>query len=316
MTDILSLDSYTFLLNILIEYAPKIIFGFLFLFFGLRIIRKALNILDNFLKSKSIDESLRPFFKSLLSITLQVALIISVLSMIGVEMTSFLAILGAAGLAIGLALKDTLQNFAAGVMILFFKPFKVGDFIEYEGTKGTVKEIQIFNSVLTTVDNKRVIIPNGILQTSIVINYSSEDIRRIIWTFSIAYGDDFNKAKSILLEWINEDDRILKDKEPMVVISVLFFKKPSKTYPTTGSFDSLYSIDERLLNMMDSIPSVQIVLLFFSRKVEEVFCPCPKETIGVKNRRKKNFFISLASFYKLFQINLQQLMLLLFALLN
>ena len=221
MTDILSPDSYTFLLNILIEYAPKIILGFLFLFFGLRIIRKTLNVLDSFLKSKNIDESLRPFFKSLLSITLQVALIISVLSMIGVEMTSFLAILGAAGLAIGLALKDTLQNFAAGVMILFFKPFKVGDFIDYEGTKGTVKEIQIFNSVLITVDNKRVIIPNGILQTSIVINYSSEDIRRVIWTFSIAYGDDFNKAKTILLKWINEDGRILKDKDPMVVISEL-----------------------------------------------------------------------------------------------
>ena len=136
-------------------------------------------------------------------------------------MTSFLAILGAAGLAIGLALKDTLQNFAAGVMILFFKPFKVGDFIEYEGVQGTVKEIQIFNSILTTVDNKRVIIPNGILQTSLVTNYSSEDIRRVIWTFSIAYGDDFNKAKSLLLKWIKEDKRIIDDMEPMVVISEL-----------------------------------------------------------------------------------------------
>ena len=136
-------------------------------------------------------------------------------------MTSFLAILGAAGLAVGLALKDTLQNFAAGVMILFFKPFKVGDFIEYEGTQGTVKEIQIFNSILTTVDNRRVIIPNGILQTSMVTNYSSEDIRRVIWTFSIAYGDDFNKAKSLLLKWIKDDERILNDMEPMVVISEL-----------------------------------------------------------------------------------------------
>ena len=136
-------------------------------------------------------------------------------------MTSFLAILGAAGLAVGLALKDTLQNFAAGVMILFFKPFKVGDFIEYEGTQGTVKEIQIFNSILTTVDNRRVIIPNGILQTSLVTNYSSEDVRRVIWTFSIAYGDDFNKAKSLLLKWIKEDERILDDMEPMVVISEL-----------------------------------------------------------------------------------------------
>ena len=221
MSDILSVENYNFLFNLIVEYSPKIILGILFLFFGLRIIRRSINVLDNFLRSKKIDESLRPFFKSLLSITLQVALIISVLSMVGVEMTSFLAILGAAGLAIGLALKDTLQNFAAGVMILFFKPFKVGDFIEYEGVQGTVKEIQIFNSILTTVDNKRVIIPNGILQTSLVTNYSSEDIRRVIWIFSIAYGDDFNKAKSLLLKWIKDDKRIIDDMEPMVVISEL-----------------------------------------------------------------------------------------------
>lgn len=221
MSDILNTDNYNFLFNSIVEYSPKILLGIFFLFFGLRLIKKSISVLDNFLKSRQIDESLRPFFKSLLSITLQVALIISVLSMVGVEMTSFLAILGAAGLAVGLALKDTLQNFAAGVMILFFKPFKVGDFIEYEGTQGTVKEIQIFNSILTTIDNKRVIIPNGILQTSIVTNYSSEDIRRVIWTFSIAYGDDFNKAKLLLLKWIKEDDRIINDMEPMVVISEL-----------------------------------------------------------------------------------------------
>ena len=221
MSDILNTDNYNFLFTSIVEYSPKILLGIFFLFFGLRLIKKSISILDNFLKSRQIDESLRPFFKSLLSITLQVALIISVLSMVGVEMTSFLAILGAAGLAVGLALKDTLQNFAAGVMILFFKPFKVGDFIEYEGTQGTVKEIQIFNSILTTVDNRRVIIPNGILQTSLVTNYSSEDIRRVIWTFSIAYGDDFNKAKSLLLKWIKEDERILDDMEPMVVISEL-----------------------------------------------------------------------------------------------
>ena len=221
MSDILNTDNYNFLFNSIVEYSPKILLGIFFLFFGLRLIKKSISVLDNFLKSRQIDESLRPFFKSLLSITLQVALIISVLSMVGVEMTSFLAILGAAGLAVGLALKDTLQNFAAGVMILFFKPFKVGDFIEYEGTQGTVKEIQIFNSILTTVDNRRVIIPNGILQTSLVTNYSSEDVRRVIWTFSIAYGDDFKRAKSLLLKWIKEDERILDDMEPMVVISEL-----------------------------------------------------------------------------------------------
>ena len=221
MNDILSPENYSFLFNLIIEYAPRIVLGILFLFIGLRIIKRSIRLLENFLIKRKIDESLIPFLGSLLSIILQIALIISVLSMLGVEMTSFLAILGAAGLAVGLALKDTLQNFAAGVMILFFKPFKVGDFIEYEGTQGTVREIQIFNSILTTIDNKRVIIPNGILQTSMVTNFSSEDRRRIIWTFSIAYGDDFNKAKNLLLKWIKEDDRILNDQEPMVVLSEL-----------------------------------------------------------------------------------------------
>ena len=221
MNDILSPESYTYLFNLIIEYSPKILLGLIFLFVGNRAIKRVINILEKFLNNKKIDKSLVPFFRSLLSITLQIALIISVLSMVGVEMTSFLAILGAAGLAVGLALKDTLQNFAAGVMILFFKPFKVGDFIEYEGTQGTVKEIQIFNSILTTLDNKRVIIPNGILQTSIVTNFSSENTRRIIWTFSISYGDDYQKAKKLLLNWIENDKRIIKDHEPLIVLSEL-----------------------------------------------------------------------------------------------
>ena len=189
MNEILSPENYTSIFNLIIEFAPRILLGIVFLFIGLRIIKRSINVLEKFLNSKKIDKSLIPFFRSLLSITLQIALIISVLSMVGVEMTSFLAILGAAGLAVGLALKDTLQNFAAGVMILFFKPFKVGDFIEYEGTKGTVKEIQIFNSILTTIDNKRVIIPNGILQTSIVTNFSTE-------------GTYLNSKRSQLCFWI------------------------------------------------------------------------------------------------------------------
>ena len=124
MNDILSAENYSFLFNLIIEYALRILLGITFLFVGLSIIRRSINLLENFLIKRKIDESLIPFLGSLLSIILQIALIISVLSMLGVEMTSFLAILGAAGLAVGLALKDTLQNFAAGVMILFFKPFK------------------------------------------------------------------------------------------------------------------------------------------------------------------------------------------------
>ena len=148
-----NLNDYDFLISKSLE----IILGLAFLIFGIWIIKKFIISLEKLLKKKNIDPSLVSFLKSLLSISLQIALIISVLSMIGVEMTSFLAILGAAGLAVGLALKDTLQNFAAGVMILFFKPYRVWDWIEFEGISGSVKEIQIFNTILTTIENKRVI---------------------------------------------------------------------------------------------------------------------------------------------------------------
>ena len=151
-----NLTEYDFILSKSLE----IIFGIVFLFIGLWIIKKFIQGLDRLMTKRNIDPSLIPFLKSLLTIVLQVSLIISVLSMIGVEMTSFIAILGAAGLAVGLALKDTLENFAAGVMILFFKPYRVGDWIEFEGLSGRVKEIQIFNTILTTIENKRVIIPN------------------------------------------------------------------------------------------------------------------------------------------------------------
>ena len=212
-----NLNDYDFLISKSLE----IILGLVFLIFGIWVIKKFIVNLERLLTKKNIDPSLVSFLKSLLSISLQVALIISFLTMIGVEMTSFLAILGAAGLAVGLALKDTLQNFAAGVMILFFKPYKVGDWIEFEGISGTVKEIQIFSSILTTIENKRVIIPNGLLQSSTLTNFSAEDKRRIEWVFCIAYGDDYDLAKTLISEWIQKDSRILSDKKSDIVLSEL-----------------------------------------------------------------------------------------------
>ena len=136
-------------------------------------------------------------------------------------MTSFVAILGAAGLAVGLALQGTLQNFASGVMILLFKPFKVGDFIDGAGHMGTVKEIQIFNTILNTADNKRIIIPNGQLSNGSLTNFSAEGTRRVDWTFGIGYGDDYDMAKATLEKYINEDERIHKDPTPFIALSAL-----------------------------------------------------------------------------------------------
>ena len=136
------------------------------------------------------------------------------MSMLGIEMTSFVAILGAAGLAICLALSGTLQNFAGGVMILILRPYKVDDYIETQGFSGIVKEIQIFHTILNTSDNKMVIIPNGPISAGSLINYSGEDVRRVDWVFGIAYGDDLDKAKKVITDALATDDRVLTLPEP------------------------------------------------------------------------------------------------------
>jgi small conductance mechanosensitive channel len=157
----------------------------------------------------------------MIGILLKILLLISVIGMVGVQMTSFIAILGAAGLAVGMALSGTLQNFAGGVIILLFKPFKVGDYIEAQGHSGSVNEIQIFNTILKTPDNKTIIIPNGGLSTGSMINYSTEPQRRVDFVFGIGYGDDVDKAKAVIQQLIDGDERILKDPAPFIAVSEL-----------------------------------------------------------------------------------------------
>ncbi len=208
-------------LNLGFEYGPKLAGAIIVLLFGLWIIKLITKFIEKSLNKSKIDHSLIPFVKSLTNIGLKVLLIISCMSMIGIQMTSFIAILGAAGLAVGMALSGTLQNFAGGVMILIFKPFKIGDFVEAQGYMGFIKEINIFTTIVNTVDKKRVIIPNGGLSTSSLINYSAEPIRRVDWTFGIAYGDDADTFKKAINDFIAEDARILKDPEPFIALAEL-----------------------------------------------------------------------------------------------
>ncbi len=200
------------------NYGLKLIGAIIVLIIGLWIIKIIMKNMKKVMEKRDMDESLKPFLLSMISILLKILLFISVLTMVGVQMTSFIAILGAAGLAVGLALSGTLQNFAGGVMILIFKPFKVGDFIEAQGYMGVVKEIQIFVTILTTPDNKTIIIPNGGLSTSSLTNFSAEFTRRVDWTFGIAYGDDFDKAKAMILDMLKGDKRILVDPEPFIAL--------------------------------------------------------------------------------------------------
>lgn len=192
-------------------YAPKLVLAILTLIIGFWLINKLLKVIDRLMSARSTEPTLQRFLHSLLSILLKALLLISAASMIGIETTSFIAILGAAGLAVGLALQGSLANFAGGVLILLFKPFKVGDVIEGAGVLGVVKEIQIFNTIMTTFDNKRIIVPNGELSNNVITNFSSEPTRRVDMVFGIGYGDDVLKAKEVLKELVGADERVLKD---------------------------------------------------------------------------------------------------------
>lgn len=207
--------------ELMIQFGTKIlgfiavlIIGFWFLGIIMKMIRRVMD-------KQELSDSLKPFLLGIISALLKALIFISALSMLGIEMTSFVAILGAAGLAVGMALSGTLQNFAGGVMIMIFKPFKVGDVIEAQGYIGGVKEIQIFNTILNTPDNKVIIIPNGGLSTGSMVNYSTEPTRRVDWTVGIGYGDDYDKAKAVMERFIAEDQRILKDPEPFIALHTL-----------------------------------------------------------------------------------------------
>lgn len=207
--------------NVIVTYGPKLIGAIITLIIGWWIIKVIQKTLRKTFEKREMEASLRGFLNSTIGILLKVLLLVSVAGMMGVEMTSFIAILGAAGLAVGMALSGTLQNFAGGVMILLFKPFKVGDVIQAQGHMGSVNEIQIFNTILKTPDNKTIIIPNGGLSTSSMVNFSTEPRRRVDFTFGIAYGDDVDKAKEVLARLIKEDTHILQDPAPFIAVSEL-----------------------------------------------------------------------------------------------
>ena len=209
------------LINLFVVWGPKLVGAILALIIGLWLANMIASGLSRRMEKNEVDPSLRPFLKSLVSSLLKILVVVSVLGMVGIQMTSFIAILGAAGLAVGMALSGTLQNFAGGVMILIFKPFKVGDVIEAQGYTGCVNAIQIFNTILKTPDNKTVIIPNGGLSTSSMVNYSTEETRRVDWTFGIAYGDDIDKAREVLIELLTSNENVLKDPAPFVELGEL-----------------------------------------------------------------------------------------------
>lgn len=207
--------------NLATALGSKLVAAIIIFTVGRWIVRKLKKMICTILVKREVEASLATFTRSLTSIVLNFLLVLIVVGTLGVEISSIIALFASIGVGVGMALSGTLQNFAGGIMILLFKPFKVGDYIEAQGQSGTVKEIQIFNTILTTLDNKVIIVPNGGLSTGITKNYSKEDIRRVDWEFGIAYGDSYDKAKAVIERLLDNDKRVLKEPARFIALTSL-----------------------------------------------------------------------------------------------
>ena len=207
-------------------------------------------VVARLLNRQHIDPSVQTFLRSMIKILLTILLIISVIGALGINTTSFAALLASAGVAVGMALSGNLQNFAGGLVILLFKPYKVGDWIEAQGVQGSVKEIQIFHTVLVQADNKVVYVPNGSMSTAVVVNYSRLDTRRVEWTIGIDYGEDVDKARAAILEALGREPLILADPEPTVAVGALADSSVNLTvrvWTKTGDYWPVFNNGYRLI---------------------------------------------------------------------
>lgn len=242
--------------ELIMLHGGKLLLAIATLLVGLWLINRFSRILRKLFDLRSFEPTLQSFLISFITITFKILLFVSVITMIGVQMTSFIALLGAAGLAIGMALSGTLQNFAGGVVLLILKPFRVGDFIEAQGFTGTVTEMQIFHTILNTPDKKRVIIPNGSLSAGSMINYSAEPVRRVDWTFGIDYKDNIDDAKAIILKILASDERVLRDPEPFVALGALADHSVNFTtrafVNSPDYWDVFFSVNEKVKKAFDN----------------------------------------------------------------
>jgi len=227
----------------LIAWAPKLVGAILVLLIGLWIVSGVTNMIRKAMERSGLDGDVIPFLTSMINVILKVLLLLSVAGMVGIETTSFIALIGMAGLAIGMGLQGTLGHFAAGVMVLIFKPYRVGDLVDLQGQLGHVDEIQVFNTVLTTLDNKKVIVPNGIATSGIMTNLSTNEYLRVDMNVAMPYEEDFDKVKGIIMEAIKATPKVMTEHEPTVEIekfdehNVLLAVRP---YATTADYWDVY----------------------------------------------------------------------------
>jgi small conductance mechanosensitive channel len=233
---------YTDVNQFLVKIGTNLILSVLILIIGFWIAKIVSKGLKRLLRKSKTDEGLVTFTTSFISMVLKVLVVVTAITQLGVEMTSFVALLGAAGLAIGMAFSGTLSNFAGGVMILVLKPFKVGDLILTQNEQGIVKEIQIFNTYLYTTDNKVIILPNGPVANGNITNFTKANTRRVDWVFGISYGDNYETAKQLIQQFVKEDKRILTDPETFIGISLLADSSVNITVRSWVSTDDYFPV--------------------------------------------------------------------------
>ena len=242
--------------NLIVEFTPKLLAAILIWIIGGWIIKLLLKGIKKVFNKVGYDDSLKKFLLNLCGWTLKIILVVVVLGTLGIETTSFAAILAAAGLAIGMALQGSLSNFAGGVLIMIFKPFKIGDLIEAQGELGVVKEIEIFTTKLTGITNKEIILPNGALSNGNIINYSSEGTRRVDLVYGVSYDADIKQTKTVMMSVLSSHEKILKDPAPAVTVleladsSVNFAVRPwckSEDY-----WDVYFDVTEAMKIALDS----------------------------------------------------------------
>ena len=261
-------DAYAQLADLAVAYAPRLALAIAVLVIGWIVIGFVQRGIRRVLGLKHFDPTVGNFLGSVSGMALKIMLLLSVAGMVGIEVTSFIAILSAATLAIGMAMRGTLSNFAGGVSVMLFRPYKVGDFVEGAGQAGVVKEIQIFNTVLTTGDNRTVIIPNNSIATGVLVNYSTQPTRRVEIVVGIGYEDDIDHARGIVQGLIDGDGRILKDPESMIVVGELGASSVDlkiRVWVNAGDFWPVtFDLNERIKKAFDaggiSIPYPQQVV--------------------------------------------------------
>lgn len=208
-------------LNWLSTTGIKIVIGLFLLGIGFKLVEKVMNMVNKVLEKRNVDVTLASFLDGFLKICLRILLVLIIMNYVGLSTSGIITLLGSAGIAVGLALKESLSNFAGGVVILFIRPFNVGDYIESEDESGKVDKIGIFYTHLSTIDNKQILIPNGILANGVVTNYTAQEKRRVDLTFSVGYEQDIRVVKNAIYSVVNQEELILHDPEPFVAVSEL-----------------------------------------------------------------------------------------------